>query len=75
MDIHYVGKREFRQRLAEFNYNDEEEDRFFRIADAMRKEGWNIDVGVQHWAAIEVFDREEYQEVKSDWLRLKRIIK
>lgn len=38
MDIHYVGKREFRQRLAEFNYNDEEEDRFFRIADAMRKE-------------------------------------
>lgn len=72
MEIHYVGKRKFRQRLAEFSYEDKEEDRFFAIAKAMEERGWNIDVGVQNWAAIEVTDRGEYEEVKADWIELKR---
>ena len=75
MEIHYVGKREFRQRLAEFSYEDEEEDRFFAIAKAMEEKGWKIDVGVQNWAAIEVMDRDEYEEVKADWMKIKRAIK
>lgn len=75
MEVHYVGKREFRQRLAEFSYEDKEEDRFFAIAKAMEERGWNIDVGVQNWAAIEVVDRNEYEEVKSDWIELKKTIK
>nr|DAZ84125.1 MAG TPA: hypothetical protein [Caudoviricetes sp.] len=75
MEIHYVGKKAFRQRLAEFTYDDKEEDRFFAIANAMEVKGWNIDVGVQNWAAIEVVDRNEYEEVKSDWIDLKKAIK
>ena len=75
MEIHYVGKREFRLRLAEFSYEDIEEDRFFAITKAMEEIGWNIDVGVQNWAAIEVMDRDEYEEVKADWIELKRRIK
>lgn len=75
MEIHYVGEREFRQRLAEFSYEDKEEDRFFAIAKAMEERGWNIDVGVQNWAAIDVIDRNEYEEVKADWMELKRAIK
>ena len=72
MEIHYVGKRKFRQRLAEFSYEDKEEDRFFAITKAMEERGWNIDVGVQNWAAIEVMDHGEYEEVKADWIELKR---
>lgn len=75
MEVHYVGKREFRQRLAEFSYEDKEEDRFFAIAKAMEERGWDIDVGVQNWAAIEVMDRGEYEEVKADWMELKREIR
>ena len=41
----------------------------------MEVKGWNIDVGVQNWAAIEVVDRNEYEEVKSDWIDLKKAIK
>ena len=44
MEVHYVGKKAFRQRLAEFTYDDKEEDRFFAIANAMEVKGWNIDV-------------------------------
>lgn len=75
MEIHYVGKREFRQRLAEFSYEDKEEDRFFAIAKAMEERGWDIDVGVQNWAAIEIVDRDEYEKVKEDWMELKKAIK
>lgn len=75
MEVHYVGKREFRRRLAEFSYEDKEEDRFFAIAKEMEERGWDIDVGVQNWAAIEVMDRGEYEEVKADWMELKREIK
>lgn len=75
MEIHYVGKKAFRQRLAEFTYEDKEEDRFFAIAKAMETRGWDIDVGVQNWAAIKVDDRNEYEEIKSDWIELKKTIK
>lgn len=75
MEIHYVGKKVFRQRLAELTYEDKEEDRFFAIAKAMETKGWNVDVGVQNWAAIKVADRNEYEEIKSDWIELKKTIK
>lgn len=72
MEIHYVGKKVFRQRLAEFTYEDKEEDRFFAIAKAMEARGWNIDVRVQNWAAIEIVDHNEFEEVKLDWIELKK---
>lgn len=63
------------RRFAEFSYEDHEEERFFKIADYLKQQGWNIDTGVYNWAAIEVSDREEYEAVLDDWKEAKKLIK
>ena len=63
------------KRFAEFSYEDHEEERFFKIADHLKKQGWDIDTGVYNWAAIEVSDREEYEAVLADWKEAKKLIK
>ena len=68
---HRLGGRRF----AEFSYEDHEEERFFKIADHLKQQGWNIDTGVYNWAAIEVSDREEYEAVLDDWKEAKKLIK
>lgn len=75
MTLKYVGERAFKQRLAEFTYEDREEDRFMRIAEALEEEGYKIDTGVENWAAIVVDDRDEFEEVKKTFQRLRRTIR
>ncbi len=75
MTLKYVGARAFEHRLAEFSYEDKEEDRFIKIAEALEEEGYKIDTGVEGWAAIKVEDRDEFEEIKKDFQRLRRAIK
>lgn len=75
MTLNYVGNRAFKTRLAEFEYSEKEEKRFMKIAGFMKKEGWNIDTGVEGWAAIEVEDREQFNEVMADFKKAKKLIK
>lgn len=75
MTLKYVGSRAFRHRLAEFSYDDHEEDRFDKIVEALRAEGYEVDNGVENWAAIRVCDREEFDEVKELFQQLKKDIK
>lgn len=75
MTLKYVGERAFDHRLAEFNYEEHEEERFFKIAEELKEEGYNIDTGVEGWAAIRVEDRIEFEEVKRDFQRIRRAIK
>lgn len=75
MTLRYVGERAFDHRLAEFSYEDHEEDRFMRIANALEEEGYKIDTGIANWAAIKVEDRDEFEEVKRDFQRLRRTIR
>lgn len=74
MTLNYIGSRANKERLAEFSYENKEENRFMRIAEALRREGYDIDVGVQNWAAIKVEDRAEFDKVKRDFQRLRRKI-
>lgn len=75
MTINYVGSRQFKNRLAEFSYEDNEFERFMKIAAYMKELGWNIDTGVYNWAAIAVADRGEYEDVLADYKEAKRLIK
>lgn len=75
MTLRYVGERAFDRRLAEFNYTEKEEERFDRIAHQLEDEGYKVDSGVEFWAAIEVEDRKEFEEVKRAFQRLRREIK
>ena len=63
------------RRFAEFSYEDHEEERFFKIAEYLKQQDWNIDTGVYNWASIEVADREEYEAVLDDWKEAKKLIK
>ena len=75
MRLKYVGERAFRNRLAEFSYDEKEEERFKKIAHALEEYGYKIDTGIYLWAAIEVEDFEEFKEVKRDFQHLRRSIK
>lgn len=75
MTINYVGGRQSKKRLAEFSYTDKEEARFYKIVDYLKGIGWEIDTGVVNWAAIEVFDKDEYEKVLADYKEAKRLIK
>ena len=76
MKLTYVGHRQFKNRLAEFSYTDSEEKRFMKIADYLQTEcGYNVDTGVMNWAAIEVEDKAEFDEVMKDFREAKKIIK
>lgn len=75
MTLKYVGERAFNRRLAEFSYEENEEDRFMDIAEALEEEGYKIDTGVYGWAAIVVEDRDEFEEVKKAFQRLRRTIR
>ncbi len=75
MTLKYVGKRAFDERLAEFNYTEKETERFDRIAEELENEGYKVDSGVEGWAAIKVEDRDEFEEIKKDFQRLRRAIK
>ena len=75
MTINYVGSRQFNKRLAEFSYTDEEESRFMKIVAHLRDLGYNVDTGCENWAAIEVADRAEYEDVLTDYKEAKRLIK
>ena len=75
MTIQYVGSRQFRMRLAEFSYTDKEEARFMKIADHLRGLGYDVDTGVENWAAIRVSDRDEYEQVLEDYKEAKKLIK
>ena len=83
MRIIYRGTRDTTQidgyckgrRFAEFAYRDEEADRFFRIAEYLRDQGYNIDTGIWNWGSIEVSDREEYDDVVQCFKEAKRFIK
>ena len=75
MTLNYVGKRAFEKRLAEFSYEENEAERFMKIANALEEYGYKIDTGVEGWAAIEVDDRSEFEEVKKDFRYLRRTIK
>ncbi len=75
MTLKYVGSRAYKHRLAEFSYEDKEEDRFMKIAEALREEGYEMDTGVEYWAAIKVEDRKEFDEIKKAFQRLRRSIK
>ena len=83
MTIKYVGTRDNNRvggycrnkRFAEFSYRDEEQERFFKIADCLEMQGYEIDTGVANWAIIEVADREEYNEVVERFKEAKRAIK
>lgn len=72
MTIKYVGSRAFDHPIAEFSYTAKEEERFFKIVEALEEEGWKIVAGIEGWAAIAVFDKEEYNEVNKDFQRLKK---
>lgn len=75
MTIKYVGNRQFKTRLAEFTYEDHEETRFEKIVEYMRNEGYDIDTGCANWAAIEVDNRDEYEQVVETYKKAKKIIK
>lgn len=75
MTLKYVGTRQYDHRIAEFSYNEQEYERFMRIAEALEDEGWKIDTGVEFWAVIAVEDRSEFEEVKKDFQRIRKAIK
>ena len=75
MTINYVGCRAWRNRLAEFSYTEKEECRFLKIANHLRDLGYEIDTGVEGWAAIRVDDRDKYNQVVEDYRKAKRLIK
>ena len=76
MKLHYVGKRQFKARLAEMEYSEKEERRFFDIVKYLEKEcGWEIDTGVYGWAAVIVDDYDEYEYFKKDFQEAKKKIK
>lgn len=72
MTLKYVGSRAFDYPLAEFSYEEHEEDRFMKIAEALKSEGYKIDTGVQGWAAIRLEDYSEFEEVKRIFQKLRR---
>lgn len=63
------------KRFAEFNYEDSDEERFFKIIDELKQIGWNVDTGVQNWACIEICDKDEFESLKEDWKQCKKRIK
>ena len=75
MTLKYVGGRQFKDRLAEFTYTDDEEERFDKIAEYLRHAGYEIDVGVMNWAAIRVEDKAEFDAVMEDWKKAKKLIR
>lgn len=75
MKLNYVGNRAFEKRLAEFSYEENEAERFMKIADALNEYGYKIDTGVEGWAAIEIDDHSEFEEIKKDFQYLRRITK
>lgn len=74
MTINYVGKRAFKNRFAEFSYTDEEHDKFLEVASILESEGYTVDASVENWAAVEVEDRNEYDDLKRIYKRAKAAV-
>ena len=54
MTINYVGCRAWRESPSRISYTEKEECRFLKIANYLRDLGYEIDTGVEGWAAIRV---------------------
>ncbi len=79
MTLKYIGERAMGKsefRIAEFNYNiGEEDERAERIFDALREEGYDVDSGIEGWAAIRIEDKSEFKEIMRIFKKLKRTIR
>ena len=73
MVVKYVGKQQYRNRLAEMSCREDELERFNKVIEELRKRGWDITDGVPCWAACVVYDMVEYSEFVEDWKEAKRI--
>lgn len=76
MTLNYVGNRQFRNRLAEFGYTENEEDTALDILAILENDfGYDVKAGVQGWAAIRVDDRDEFNEVMKDYKEAKKMLR
>lgn len=74
MKIGYISK--IKVNFAEIQYNEEEEKRFYEIMNHLEKQcGWEVDASVPGWAWVIVKNHKEYEAVRNDYQRAKRIIK
>ena len=77
MTIQYIGKRACNRwggkehRIAEFIYEDKEEEKFMKIVEFLKELGYEIDTGVENWAAVEVNDRSEFEQLIRDYKKAK----
>ena len=83
MTIKYVGTKANNEigggcankRFAEFTYSDKEAARFEKIIENLEMNGYSVDCGIENWAAIEVADKSEYDQVAECYKAAKRVIK
>ena len=79
MTLKYIGTRVYNspngERLAEFSYKPEEEERFYRIIEKLEEYGYKVTTGVEGWASIGVFDRAEFDELRRDFQHIRRTTK
>ena len=77
MTLKYIGNRRMSKgkRIAEFSYYDNEYERFRKIVDYLETMGYEVDAGVENWAAIEVEDEAEFRMVMHDWKNAKKLIR
>lgn len=75
MMTNYKGiNKDFNYRIAEINFNENEEKKLERIAFIMNIKGWQIDIVTNGYALCEIDSFEEYKDFMKDWKECKRTI-
>ena len=75
MMTNYKGiDKDFNYRIAEINFNENEEKKLERIAFIMNIKGWQIDIVTNGYALCEIDNFEEYKNFMKDWKECKRTI-
>lgn len=76
----YVGTRKTAKlkkpcRMAEIAYSDNETTFAQRVFDLLEIKGWEVDAGVENWAAVQVEDRDEFNVFMKDFKEAKTCIR
>lgn len=77
MTVNYKGvDAEFEYRLAEINFDEEKEQKFYdRLEQVMRIKGWDLNLVTDGYASCEVENMTEYKEFVADYKSVKKSIR
>lgn len=78
MTLTYEGSRrswnhgQYRNGTFAYDHETEDMEKVEAVFEELRQDGWKIDDGVQDWGCCMVLDKDEFNDLKADFIEAKR---